>query len=384
MNAEPSPPVSVLDPVLVLPQYSAASLADLLPSVGARLGLPGRDVLGLAESARYVVLLVDGLGWNLLQQYRADVPYLGGLLEQASRLTSGAPSTTVTSLTSLGTGLPPGQHGMAGYTCRIPETGEILNPLLWESAVSPLAFQPKPTYFERLREAGVSVSSVAPARFADSGLTAAALRGPAFFGVENERDEELRIELICRQAKTGSASVVYAYERELDHTGHKLGVGSWQWLSHLHRIDDFCERLRECLDDDVRLLITADHGMLDIDPAKRLVIEEEPSLMAGVDDIAGEGRLRQLYVQPNSIAAVAQRWRDRLGERAWVCTRGEAVEQGWFGPMDDALAARFGDILVAMRTDWALMSNKWPGEMSLVGMHGSLTADEMFIPLLVD
>ncbi len=369
---------------MVIPAYSSASLANLLPSVGAKLGLPGADVIGLRESRRYVVLLVDGLGWDLLQRHREDVPYLGGLLGRGSRMTSGVPSTTVTSLASLGTGLPPGQHGMAGYTCRVPETGEILNALLWESAVAPLEFQPKPVYFERLRDAGVAVSSVAPARFAGSGLTLAALRGPEFFGVLDERDEELRIELICRRSRAGGASVVYAYERELDHTGHKRGCGSWQWLSHLHRIDDFCARLRERLDDDVRLIVTADHGMLDIDPAKRLVIEDEPELMAGVRDIAGEGRLRQLYSPAKSVAGVAQRWAQLLGERAWVRTRDEAVAQGWFGPMDETVAKRFGDVLVAMRTDWAVMSRKWPGELSLVGMHGSLTAAEMYVPLLLD
>lgn len=369
---------------MVLPAYASASLADLLPSVGAKLGLPGTDVLGLSEGQRYVVLLVDGLGWDLLHRHRADVPYLGGLLSRGNRITSGVPSTTVTSLASLGTGLPPGQHGMAGYTCRVPETGEILNPLLWESAVAPLQFQPKPTYFERLCDAGVAVSSVAPARFAGSGLTVAALRGPEFFGVPDERDEDLRIELICNRSTAGSATVVYAYERELDHTGHALGCGTWQWLAHLHRIDDFCERLRERLDDDVRLIVTADHGMLDVDPAKRLIIEDEPVLMAGVRDIAGEGRLRQLYAPAKSVPGVAKRWRQLLGERAWVRTREEAIAEGWFGPMDQAVAKRFGDVLVAMRTDWALMSQKWPGELSLVGMHGSLTAAEMYVPLLVD
>jgi len=38
-------------------------------------------------------------------------------------LTAGFPSTTVTSLGSLGTGLPPSAHGMLGYQVAIPGTG---------------------------------------------------------------------------------------------------------------------------------------------------------------------------------------------------------------------------------------------------------------------
>lgn len=365
-----------------LPRYGHSTLADLLPSIGAHLGLPGDDVLGLPGGSRYVVLLVDGLGWQLLRRSVREVPYLADLLGDGRAITSGVPSTTVTSLTSLGTGLTPGQHGMAGYTCRVPSTGEILNALVWDSAVAPRDFQPRPTYFETLREAGVAVSSVAPARFQGSGLTFAALRGPVFRGLTDERDEDRRLDLICTQALAGDRSVVYAYERELDHTGHTLGCESAAWLRHLRRIDAFCERLREQLDDDVRLVITGDHGMIDIAPEAQLIVEDEPDLLADLTGFAGEGRLRQLYTE--QVDAVSSRWRDRLGDDAWVLPRDEAVACGWFGPMDPALAPRFGDVLVAMRAPAAVMSRRWPRELDLVGMHGSLTEAEMAVPLLTD
>lgn len=365
-----------------LPRYGHSTLADLLPSIGAHLQMPGDDVLLLPGADRYVVLLVDGLGWQLLRRAIREVPYLADLLGDGRPITSGVPSTTVTSLTSLGTGLTPGQHGMAGYTCRVPATGEILNALVWDSAVAPRDFQSQPTYFERLRDAGVSVSSVAPQRFRGSGLTWAALRGPAFYGIDDERDEQRRIDLICSAALSAERSVVYAYERELDHTGHTLGCESEAWLRHLRRIDAFCERLREQLDDDVRLIITGDHGMLDIPKDDQLIVEDEPELLADVIGLAGEGRLRQLYT--DTPGAVQRRWADRLGGDAWVLTRDEAVQAGWFGPMDPALAPRFGDVLVAMRAPKAVMSRRWPRELDLVGMHGSLTEAEMTVPLLTD
>ena len=105
------------------------------------------------------------------------------------------PSTTVTSLASLGTGLAPGQHGMVGYTSRVPDTGEVLNGLTWETDLDARTYQPKATIFERATAAGVAVSSVALQRFADAGLTEAALRGAEFLGYEDDNDVARRTSL---------------------------------------------------------------------------------------------------------------------------------------------------------------------------------------------
>lgn len=365
---------------MLRPGYGRAALSDLLPSVGSRLGVPGAEnVLELPAAERWVVLLIDGLGDLLLADAAADAPYLSGL--RGRTMTCGVPSTTVTSLTSLGTGLPPGQHGMAGYMCRVPETNEILNALIWNSAVKPRDFQSEPTVFERARAAGIRTTSVSPARFEGSGLTSAALRGPDFHGVD-EADEDMRIREIVAAATAGERTLVYAYERELDHTGHGRGVASPQWRENLRRIDALCARLRDALPDDVRLVITGDHGMIDVPGRNFLIVEDEPSLLAGVTGLAGEGRLRQLYTdEPRPLAG---RWADRLGDHAWVRTRDEAIDEGWFGPVSDRVRRRFGDVLVAMRTDWAVMTKTLPRELDLVGMHGSLTPVEMTIPLLVD
>jgi hypothetical protein len=372
-------------PAPVLPAYAVGSLAELMPSIGAHLGVPGgtADVLGLPAASRYVVVLVDGLGWNLVRRSSREVPYLAGLLAGGRSITSGVPSTTVTSLTSLGTGLPPGQHGMVGYTCRVPDTGEILNALTWESDLLARTFQPRETFFERAAAAGVRVSSVGLERFQGSGLTEAALRGADFMPFEHERAEERRIALVVAAAAKGDRSLVYAYERQLDHVGHGHGCNSEDWLRQLIRVDAMCERLRQALPDDVVLVITGDHGMVDVPASHQVVVEDDPHLMAGVTALAGEGRFRQLYVDHDDPHRVADRWRGVLGDRAWVRTRDEAVDEGWFGPVADHLRERYGHVLVALRGDWAVMTRQYPRELTLVGMHGSLTEAEMLVPLLV-
>lgn len=365
------------------PDYGRDTLADVMSAVASRLGVAGDDHWGLPSARGYVVFLVDGLGWHLLRRHLAQLDYFPQLLGDARPISAAVPSTTAVSLTTLGTGLPPGEHGIVGYTFRTSPHGRLLNALHWgpEDPV-PELFQPRPTWFERLEQAGVAVSTVARGRFADSGLTRAGLRGGTYRAVD-EAGVEQRIEQVCQAARGPGPAFVYLYEGDLDHVGHGFGVDSPQWRELLVRIDRDLELLREALPSDVCLLVTGDHGMVDVPASSHIVFEDEPRLRSGVDLMAGEGRFRQLYT--GSPEAVAGRWSGLLGERAWVCTREEADEAGWFGPdVSAAAAGRLGDVLVAMRDNWAVMTRTRPHELELVGQHGSLTEQEMLVPLLVD
>lgn len=366
----------------VLPAYGSSTIADLLPSIGAHLGMPGTDRLGLPARTRYVVLLIDGLGWEQRHLWTQAAPFLAGLVDAGRPITSGVPSTTATSITSLGTGLTPGQHGIAGYAFRYPPTGRVLNTLQWPAEVHGHDVQPQLTYLERLAGAGVRTASVGPARFGGSGLTTVALRDPNFLGVTDEDDHGLRVDLATGASAAGERSLVYVYERSLDHTGHGHGVGSPQWLQSLARCDALAQRLRDALPPDTAMLVTGDHGMVNVPPDARVMVEDEPGLLDGVALFAGEGRLRQLYALPGQQDAVLARWQARLGDQAWVRSRQQAFDDGWFGQVNPRLADRFGDVLVAMHGAGAVMSRALPKELSLVGMHGSLTAAEMTVPLL--
>lgn len=229
----------------------------------------------------------------------------------------------------------------------------------------------------------MATSNVGLKRFAGSGLTTAAFRGARFVGCPEEADVARRIELAVDAALAGPRTLVYLYERQLDHCGHGEGWRSDAWADTLAFVDGLarapcvwrCPRTSG-------FLITGDHGMVDVPRGHQVVVEHEPDLLADLTLVAGEGRLRQLYTDRPD--AVARRWSDRLGASAWVRTRDEAVDEGWFGPVSAQLLPRFGDVLAAMASDDAVMTLSQPKELSLVGMHGSLTPDEMRVPLLVD
>lgn len=365
------------------PAYGARSLGDVVPAVGAALGVPVLDApsgLVLPDAPAYVVYLVDGLGSTLLQRHGHAAPYLSALAAGSEAGTAGVPSTTATSLTSLGTGLVPGAHGLVGFTSRVPGTDKLLAALFWDKDVDPVEWQPHPTAFARLRAAGVSVTVVNKREFANSGLTVAAHRGVEYVGAD--RVGERIAAAVAASAE--SPSLTYLYDGDLDWTGHRYGVASTQWLQQLSSIDSEVEQLREALPASTRLLVVADHGMIDSPPEHRVDVDERLELRDGLVLFGGEARFRHLYCHRGAVADVAATWTEVLGDAALVLTRDEVVARGWFGAVLPAVLPRLGDVVVASRGDHAVFSSTdFAYETTLVGLHGSLTREEMLIPILV-
>lgn len=367
------------------PAYSTRSLGDVVPAIGRALdvvpeGGPALPALELAPAAAYVVLLVDGLGARLLERYAHAAPFLASLLSHCEPGTSGVPSTTAVSLTSFGTGLTPGAHGLVGFTSRIPGTDQLLNALQWSKDVDPIAWQPHPTVFQRLAEAGATVTVVNKREFNGSGLTLAAHRGADYLGADRVGE---RIAAAV-QASRARRSLTYLYDGDLDWTGHRYGVASAPWLQQLAMIDAEAEQLRDALPSSTRLLVVADHGMVDSPASGRIDVDEQPELRDGVAVLGGEARFRHLYCHGGAVSDVAAAWREVLDGRAEVLTRDEAIALGWFGQVTPFVLPRLGDVVVAARGDHAVVSTvDFPYEKTLVGLHGSLTPDEMLIPLLV-
>ncbi len=370
----------------VAPAYHVRSLVDVLPAVAVALGAdigPAPSALRLPGSDGYVVLLVDGLGHELLRAHPDEAPYLTSALagqDDSSPATAAVPSTTATSLTSLGTALPPGSHGVVGFTSRIPGTDRLLNALQWTDRVDPVQWQPHPTAFMRLEAAGVHTTQVNKREFAQSGLTVASSRGASYTGADRPGE---RLAAVCR-ASGQRPSVTYLYDGDLDWTGHRYGVDSPQWRAQLSVVDVSVELLRESLAERTRLLVVADHGMVDCPDGSRVDVADHPALREGVALVGGEARFRHVYCQAGEVAGVAARWRGVLGDRAEVVDREEAVARGWFGDLLGVVRPRVGDVLVAARGDLAVLdTGSFPYESTLVGMHGSLTPAEMLVPLLV-
>lgn len=378
-----------------LPDYAAGSLAQLLPSVAGAIGVPGfLDTLGLGEQQRVCTVLVDGLGARLLAERGGHAPFLrraGGSQPDGvpTELRTSVPSTTATALATLGTGCAPGAHGVIGYRAFEPGTLRVVNHLTWPADLDPEAWQPCPTVFERVAAAGVRTTMVGPAAFEGSGLTRAALRGPAYVRAETL---DARVDAAVAALSASPRALVNVYWGDVDKIGHAKGWLSHEWAMELERVDAALQALRRRAPKDALVLVTADHGMVDCPPAAVFDVAGQPQLRTDVLATAGEPRLLQLRVRPGQAEAVAGRWRDVLGEQAWVLTSDEAVVAGWFGRVgadagtgaDGGAMRRVGEVLVAARGDLAVVDSERDDRaaLSMVGQHGSLTDDETAVPLL--
>jgi hypothetical protein len=365
----------------VLPNYGEGSLADLASSLLASLGVRSElNPLGLPRSQRICLLVVDGLGWELLRDHPAAAPFLSELALTARPLTAGFPATTVTSLTSLGTGRPPGQHGMLGYQFEMPGTGKLLNGLRWNSGIDPLACQPVTTVYERAVRAGVTPFRVAGAKLEKTGLSIAAMRGNTYRPADSLGGLVAQAASALRET---DRSLVTVYHGQLDSTGHAFGCRSDAWRYHLGHVDKLAEQLAGALPEATTMYVAADHGMVDVLPEDRIDADAIPELRDGVELLGGEARARHVYAAPGAADDVLAAWRGVLSERAWVLSREEAIAAGWFGDVSPEMTGRIGDVVAAPAGPWAVVATKEePLESALVGMHGSLTAADQFIPLL--
>ncbi|UAJ81557.1 alkaline phosphatase family protein [Leifsonia sp. ZF2019] len=358
------------------------SLAAVLPSSLAAVRGEENE-LGLPAVDHVVVIVVDGLGASSLRARAGHARTVAPLLGRTTTIDAGFPTTTAAALTTLTTGTLPGEHGMVGYRVR-DDAGRLTNQLSgWDDRMDPATWQRSRTVFERAAEEGVAARAIGLPKYADSGFTAAVLRGAEFVGGRTMAD---RFEIAESVVAGAGPGITYLYVAELDQLAHAKGWESPDWTAALETLDALVAAFARRLGPRSAALLTADHGVLDVPESGHVLFDTAPELLEGVAAVAGEPRFLHLYAESGEdAAAVAGRWRAVEGERSWVATRAEAVAAGWFGPhVDDAVAPRIGDVLVGARKRIAYYDSRDTARTGrgMVGQHGSLTADETRVPLL--
>ncbi|MGO4193367.1 alkaline phosphatase family protein [Arthrobacter sp. YAF17] len=391
LSSAPAPVRTAAGILPAAPAFGDRSVAEVLTSAAASLGVPGfENRLKLPASQRVCVVLADGLGRNLLKQKSAHTPFLRSVMQAGQgqvpvSLDSAFPSTTAASLASFGTGLAAGQHGMVGYDVLDPDQDRVVNMLGgWDAGVDPQVWQPFPTVFERAA-AHVDVVTVSLPQFSDSAMTRAALRGGRHV---TALTSHARTAAAAEAMAGAGSSLMYFYVNELDKAGHRHGCQSPQWEHQLEELDATVKRLSATLPAGTTILLTADHGMLDVPESQRIDYSADPDLVAEVRHTAGEPRMVHLYLEEAEgdagRARLIDAWRARFGERIWAFTREEAINAGLFGEVRAEAAPRIGDVMIAARDPLAFYDTRRvrPTALEVVGQHGSLTKAEREVPLL--
>jgi predicted AlkP superfamily pyrophosphatase or phosphodiesterase len=317
--------------------------------------------------------VLDGLGWNQLQDRIAIAPTLAGLA--GGPITSVAPSTTATALTSISTGLAPGQHGVVGY--RMAVDGDVLNVLRWQAnsrdaraSIPPEKVQTHEVF------AGQRPPVVTRSEFRDSGFTRAHLDRTRLAGWRVASTLVTEVGLLLGRGEP----FVYAYYDGIDKIAHEFGLGR-HYGTELVAVDRLVADLMAVLPSGAALVVTSDHGQVDVGDN---LINPDPLVMSHVAYQSGEGRFRWLHARPGRARAMFEAARELHSDHAHVVEVDRTIEEGWFGPeVTDTARSRLGDVALVARDACSFVDPADGGLFQLVARHGSLTADEMYVPLLV-
>ena len=353
-------------------------LSEVTPAIFAGLGLSQYESrLGVSPNGREVLFLIDGFGAHAMDDFPEVMPNIM-VGKSFGDVTTAFPSTTSTSLATLLTGVMPNEHGMLGYTVRVPNTDRLLNALKWDERVDPVIWQPHETLFEIGARNGINVTHVAAKRYEGTGFTRAVFRGANYRGANLYPDLVTETAAALKQ----SPSFVYLYVNDLDVAGHVAGYGSQKWIDSLKMIDNLVLQLKNNLPKGTRLWITGDHGMLNV--GEKIVIGRDNLLNTELSAIAGEPRARHIYLaRPEISTEIANLWQSELKEIATIFTKEAAIATGLFGlPMPEKFAERIGDLVAIVNTDAVLIDpSREKLESAMVGHHGGLTQVETNVPL---
>jgi Type I phosphodiesterase / nucleotide pyrophosphatase len=357
---------------LVLPDYAGPCITNIVPALLGPDDAPPWLPASARDAGQVVLFVVDGLGWEQLQTRLGLVPTMAAMA--GTPLTTVAPSTTATALTSITTGLPPGEHGIVGY--RMAVHGEVLNVLRWSTgagdarqSIPPSKVQPTPPFL------GQRPPVVTRAEYRRSGFTGAHLDPARYWGYRTPATMVTEVGRLLRS----SEPFVYAYYDGLDKVAHEYGLGE-HYDAELTWIDHTIDRLLAQLPRGGVLLVTADHGQVEVGGN---VVPLAADVLALSAMLSGEGRFRWLHARSGRAGALREAAEAHHGADAWVMTRDQMIADGWFGPVvNEAAAARLGDVALVARRAISFHDPQDTGPYELVGRHGAATRAEMLVPLL--
>jgi len=379
---EPTTPPAA--PAPLLPEYGGACLANLVPALLAVTAGRGEAPDWLPPSARrarqVVLLVVDGLGWEQLGAHATLAPTLAAADGAGSAITSVAPTTTACALTSITTGAPPARHGLLGYRLSAPGD-EIMNVLKWtlgtgagrdaRRLVHAGDYQP----LEPFTGSAHRVPVVSKSEFGGTGFTAAHLGDAPLHGYKVPSSIKVEVDALLAAGEP----FVYAYYDGIDKVAHEHGLGP-HYRAELATVDRLVADLTASLPDGAVLVVTADHGQVDVGPHIEVLGHD---LMAGTRFLSGEGRFRWLHARPGAAGDLLAGATERYRDTTWVASRERMVDEGWFGGgLAPGFEERLGDVALVPHAPIAFLDPADTGETGLVARHGSLTPAEMLVPLL--
>lgn len=392
------------------PAYEDGSIANIPATVAALLnttfdGLPplrpaAWHTLG-GGAERVILVLVDALGWELLQQARSDAGWLWHRATVQEQLTSVFPSTTVAALSSVWTGVAPAQHGLVGLRLLFPEyavLGQLLSmspnfismpDSLVHAGTEPATFLEAPGFAEQLAAGGIPSYAYKSYTFVDSALSQMHGRGVReSVGIVTAADMFLQVRRRLEES-AGEPLFISAYWHAVDTLTHMYGPDhpavAVEVRSVLHLLEkELISGLSPAARANTVLFLTADHGQVNTPQEEEVYLEDHPILQEMLlMRPAGEPRTPYLYARQGRQADVIAYIRAHLNHAMIALTAAEALNAGLLGPGPHAAqtALRVGDVISTMRAGYVLLAPEERQQTRrMVARHGGMTPGEMAVP----
>lgn len=358
----------------LLPNYTGPCITNVAQMVQQPpIEVPDWVPVPVANAERSTVLLtLDGLGWGQLQDRARMAPTMTQEMT-GGPVTSVAPSTTSTALTSLTSGRPPGEHGVVGY--RMAIDGYVLNVLRWSTPDGDARKSMPPATFQRFEPfGGQRPPVVTKAEFSQSGFTEAHLGGVRFVGYRTMATLVTEVDRLVRSGEP----FVYAYYEGIDKVAHEYGLDA-HYDAELRWADHLVAELLATLPAGTCLAVTADHGQMEVGDR---VVQLDTGVRDHLSSLSGEGRFRWLHARPGRSRQLLDAAQVH-GDTGWVVSRDQMIDEGWLGPrVDNEVRNRLGDVALVAREDVAYADPADTGPYSLIGRHGSMTEAEMLVPFI--
>ncbi len=368
----------------VLPDYRGPCLNNVVPALLGPSGASDWLPAPVREAKAVVLLLVDGMGWEQLEDRAELTPVLSAM--EGGAITTVAPTTTTTALTSLTTGATPGEHGLIGYQIHIQ--GQVLNALRWTAGaksadarktIVPEQIQTQPAFFGR------RVPAVGRSEFQGTGFTRAHLDGVDHRGYKLTSSIAVEVQMLV----DGGAPLVYAYYDGPDRIAHEYGFGP-HLDAEFAEVDRLAAQMLAVLPPEAALLVVSDHGQVMVGDNK---VELSRDVLSHTAVVSGEARFRWLHARPGRARELFAAAGERYGHHGVVAQRQRVLDEGWFGPRVGSEArSRMGDVVLVPRDPVAFVEPRPEpprpagGEkkppFQLIARHGSLTTAEVLVPCL--
>ena len=333
---------------------------------------PGFD--GLLEKIgpkKIFVLLVDGMGANLIRKKLNENDFLNR--NMVAKVSTVFPPTTTAATSAIRNGKSPNENGWLGWCQYLKEVNDIIipfrscgfyNDIEYKNDIFP-RYVPLTTTENDLKKIGLKARILFPS-FVEDGC---------------EDLDEMCSRLIDL-SYSDEYDYIYAYWDKYDTYMHEHGPSSKICDSYLEHINYLLEKTCDSLNEDTLLVITADHGQVDIHRYYNLCgspfetfFQRRPSL---------EQRAMSFSIHKDMEKEFEKLFKSTFENDFILLSKDQVKRSKLFGDHNDH--PRFdefiGDYLAIATSDMVLIYRQ-NDDLFYAGQHAGISDDELMVPVIL-